>query len=255
MAVGVDVNTQVRRQKGVTFAHGPYKNFPDGHPPEKETERERRLYRKGLTLARYGRPIVVVRCPPADWSASWLETRQAPSADAAGPNTVAAPVSLPATWESFECRPQAKGVPALGLGPLDAVPLGGETPRLLCRDSVTSIDVPMPPKAALAAVGTEGEPAKEAGAPGYEELDAEALWSRESGSWEAGNVIKAEGLGVEGAGGEPARQSGCWAGVLGALGWSEWDTAAPVAKGSPVALERRVPLDGCWTRWVKSASV
>ncbi|GMH32449.1 hypothetical protein BSKO_00283 [Bryopsis sp. KO-2023] len=34
----------------VQFALGPWEHFPDGHPPEKSCEEERRAYRHGLTL-------------------------------------------------------------------------------------------------------------------------------------------------------------------------------------------------------------
>lgn len=210
----------------VHFANGPFAKYADGHPPEKETEAERRRYRKGLTLLR-PRDVLNMgpgaRAPSSDSTVNWFERFQPRTLEQNDGAVILTPqlkdwrMGIPSIWESFESSEFEKEV-RLGTERFEKMSTFRGPPRL-CRDSVMSIVEPHPQTALK---GHHSELQKELRDLEFEEPDIEALWSRANDSWESNENLQSEWKRGEREvtllGWHP---SGCFNAVLGALRW-DW---------------------------------
>lgn len=242
----------------VHFAAGPFAKYADGHPPEKETEAERRRYRKGLTLLRC-RDLSVwesgARCPSSGLNINWFERFQPRPLEQNECAMIPLPAlkdwrtGIPSIWESFDSHESEKEA-GLGTGRLEVLTMSSGPPHL-CRDSVMSID---DPKAPVAQKVQELELQKELRALEFEEPDIEALWSRASESWASNDCSQTEHMVgenvVAAADWHPSR---CFSAVLGVLRWGQLSWTA--SKKSDTAMDSRKSTARymCCTRYVSCA--
>lgn len=237
--------------KTVHFASGPFPKYADGHPPEKETEEERRRYRKGLTLPHPKNRSVwdtIAHNAGADFGMSWFERRRHPTPDridvSTSPSLGAKDGRLgsPLIWQSIQtpAEPQKIGMKDTeGLHVTGLLSLLSGPPQL-CRDSVTSIDDSYIPKTPNT---HKEELEKELCALEYEEIDLEAMWSSSSDSWDAGEVKS--GLSVNEREIPTGNTPGCFNALLGALRWDRWPLIASRKKRAVVeSILSSLPYSG-----------
>lgn len=215
----------------VHFGIGPFAKYVDGHPPEKETEEERRRYRKGPAMLR-ARALSVwslvssnprmANNPNQFAQCHQVNMEQDVEASTVSHESEGCRLSPPRICDSFDSCEGSEDVGKKS-GSLKALMLPSRPPHL-CRDSVMSFDEPVTPRPTK-----DLDNDLEAVLRGYEleEVNMEALWSSSSEEWtpEQNDEPKPETSGEVVASVEWTPN--CFNVVLAALRWQRGLNAIP----------------------------